>query len=200
MLGRGVIIRVTTVVSSGSTWYFLASCMNSACISFSFAGYLAATSSDCVQSVLRSYSSHGTVIASCAGAVTSQGGRTTLVLAIQPSWYSARSPIISKYWVLRVEGALAFFASKVYIMLTPSIGFCLIPSTTAGCLTPAACRMVGTMSMMWWNWSRTPPFSLITLGHEIAMPCLMPPKCEAICLVHENGVSNAQAHGTAMWL
>jgi len=39
-----------------------------------------------------------------------------------------------------------------------------------------------------------------SLGHEIAMPCLMPPKCEAICLVHENGVSKAHDHGTAMWL
>ena len=32
------------------------------------------------------------------------------------------------------------------------------------------------------------------------MPCRVPPKCEAICFVHENGVSNAHVHGTAMWL
>ena len=32
------------------------------------------------------------------------------------------------------------------------------------------------------------------------MPWRVPPKCEAICLVHENGVSNAHVHGTAMWL
>ena len=32
------------------------------------------------------------------------------------------------------------------------------------------------------------------------MPWRVPPKCEAICLVHVNGVSNAQVQGTAMWL
>ena len=32
-----------------------------------------------------------------------------------------------------------------------------------------------------------PPLSVITFGQEIAMPCFVPPKCEAICLVHENG-------------
>ena len=37
-------------------------------------------------------------------------------------------------------------------------------------------------------------------GQEIAMPCRVPPKCEAICLVQVNGVSKAQVHGTAMWL
>ena len=30
------------------------------------------------------------------------------------------------------------------------------------------------------------------------MPCRVPPKCEATCFVHLNGVSKAQAHGTAM--
>jgi hypothetical protein len=38
----------------------------------------------------------------------------------------ARLPIISKYCVVRVGGAVAFFASNVYVMLTPSIGLCLI--------------------------------------------------------------------------
>ena len=51
-----------------------------------------------------------------------------------------------------------------------------------------------------WNWLRMPPLSLITLGHEIAIPWRTPPRCDAICLVHGNGVSKAQAHGTAMWL
>ena len=55
-------------------------------------------------------------------------------------------------------------------MLTPSIGFCLMPSTVCGALTPVASRIVGTMSMMWWNWLRTPPASLMRFGHEIAMP------------------------------
>jgi hypothetical protein len=39
---------------------------------------------------------------------------------------------------------------------------------------------------------------LIRAGHEIAMPWRVPPKCEAICLVHWNGVSKAQAQPTAM--
>src|SRR5262245_4619867 len=59
MLGRGVMVRVTVDESSGSTWYFLASTQKRFCSSFSFAGYLAARFSDWVQSLLRSYSSHG---------------------------------------------------------------------------------------------------------------------------------------------
>ena len=85
-------------------------------------------------------------------------------------------------------------------MLTPSTGFCGMPSTTFGSRTPVASRIVGTMSITWWNWLRMPPLSLMTFGQEIAMPWRMPPKCEAICLVHENGASKAHAHGTAMWL
>ena len=83
-------------------------------------------------------------------------------------------------------------------MLTPSIGFCGMPSTTSGAGMPVASRIVGTMSMMWWNWLRMPPLSVMRPGHAMAMPWRTPPKCEAICLVQENGVSNAQAHGTAM--
>ena len=45
---------------------------------------------------------------------------------------------------------------------------------------------------------RTPPASLMRAGHEIAMPWRVPPKCEAICLVHLNGVSKAHDHATAM--
>ena len=59
MLGRGVMTRVTRELSSGSTWYFFASAWKIFCSSLSFAGYFAATSSDWVQSFLRSYSSHG---------------------------------------------------------------------------------------------------------------------------------------------
>src|SRR5215831_17828150 len=92
---------------------------------------------------------------------------------------------ISKYCVSRFDGALAFALSNVYTMLTPSIGLCLIPSTVSGALIPAASRIVGTMSITW-------------PGHEIAMPCRVPPKCDAICFVHLNGVSNAHAQGTAM--
>ncbi len=83
-------------------------------------------------------------------------------------------------------------------MLTPSIGFCLMPSTISGALTPVASRIVGTMSMTWWNWVRMPPASLMRFGHEIAMPWRVPPKCEATCLVHLNGVSNAHDQATAM--
>src|SRR5512136_134422 len=105
----------------------------------------------------------------------------------------ARSANISKYWVVCVDGAFALLASNVYIMLTPSIGLCLMPSTTSGCLMCAASRMVGTTSMTWWNWVRMPPLSLMTAGQDMAMPWRVPPKWETICLVQENGVSNAQA-------
>src|SRR5216683_3456127 len=105
---------------------------------------------------------------------------------------------ISKYWVLRVEGAVAFALSKVYAILTPSMGLCAMPLTVVGALIPETSRIVGTMSIMWWNWVRIPPTSLMRAGHEIAMPCCVPPKCEAICLVHLNGASNVQAHATAM--
>ena len=83
-------------------------------------------------------------------------------------------------------------------MLTPSIGFCSRPSTTFGAGMPVASRMVGTMSMTWWNCQRMPPLSLMRAGQEMAMPCLVPPKCEATSLVQENGVSKAQVHGIAM--
>src|SRR5208282_5327732 len=69
-------------------------------------------------------------------------------------------------------------------MLTPSIGFCLIPLTTSGARIPVASRIVGTISMQWWNCARMPPTSLMWPGQLIARPCLVPPKCDAICLVH----------------
>ncbi len=43
-----------------------------------------------------------------------------------------------------------------------------------------------------------PPVSLMRAGQEIAMPWRVPPKCEATCLVHLNGVSKAQDQATAM--
>src|SRR5262245_55254838 len=57
-LGRGETTRVAAAASSGSTWYLAASVQNSRSSSFTFSGYFAATSSDCVQSFVRSYSSH----------------------------------------------------------------------------------------------------------------------------------------------
>jgi hypothetical protein len=104
----------------------------------------------------------------------------------------------SKYWVLWAETAVAFALSKVYAMLTPSIGLCLMPLTSSGALIPVSSRIVGTMSITWWNWWRMPPASLMRAGHEMARPCRVPPKCDATCLVHLNGVSNAHAHATAM--
>ena len=83
-------------------------------------------------------------------------------------------------------------------MLTPSIGFCLMPLTMSGALMPAASRMVGTMSMTWWNCVRIPPTSVIWPGQEMAKPCRVPPKCDATCFVHLKGVSNAQDQPTAM--
>src|SRR5215471_443761 len=106
---------------------------------------------------------------------------------------------ISKYCVSRFDGALAFALSNVYTMLTPSIGLCLIPSTISGARMPAASRIVGTISITWWNCLRMPPGSLMWPGHEIAMPCRVPPKCDATCFVHLNGVSNAHAQATDMW-
>ena len=53
-LGRGVATRVAKVASSGMTWYFFASVQNSFSSSLTFCGYLAATSSNWVQSLVRS--------------------------------------------------------------------------------------------------------------------------------------------------
>ena len=38
---------------------------------------------------------------------------------------------------------------------------------------------------------------LMRAGQDIAIPCRVPPKCDATCLVHLNGVLNAQAQPTA---
>ena len=44
-----------------------------------------------------------------------------------------------------------------------------------------------------------PVTSLIRFGQAMTMPCRVPPKWEAICLVHLNGVSKAQAQPTAIY-
>ncbi len=49
---------------------------------------------------------------------------------------------------------------------------------------PVASSNVGTISITWWNCQRVPPLSVIFAGHEIAMPCRVPPKNDGICLVH----------------
>jgi hypothetical protein len=84
-------------------------------------------------------------------------------------------------------------------MLTPSMGFCSIPSITSGMGIPVASRIVGAISMTWWNWCRMPPLSLITSGQAMAIPCLVPPKCELTILVHVNGVPKAQVQPIDIW-
>ena len=69
-------------------------------------------------------------------------------------------------------------------MLTPSMGFCVTPLTDVGSGMPAASRMVGTMSMQWWNCARKPPLSLIRFGQEMTNGLRVPPRWLAICLPH----------------
>jgi hypothetical protein len=77
-------------------------------------------------------------------------------------------PNISKYCVCRLPGAS--FSAKEYAMLMPSIGFCGTPFTSRGSGIPATSRIVGAMSMMWWNCERKPPLSMMRLGHEMTRP------------------------------
>ena len=81
-------------------------------------------------------------------------------------------------------------------MLTPWIGFCGTPFSIEGALMPVASRIVGVMSMTWWNWLRSPPLSLMRAGQDMTMPLWVPPKCEAICLNHWKGVLSARAQPT----
>ena len=69
-------------------------------------------------------------------------------------------------------------------MLTPSIGFCAMPSTMSGAGIPVTSKSVGTTSFTWWNCQRIPPLSLMRAGHEIATPLRVPPKNDGICFVH----------------
>src|SRR5215831_15255464 len=87
MLGRGATSRVATEASSGSTSYFFASVRNTCFSCLTLSGYLAATSSHCVQSLVRSYSSQVTLFngSGLTAPMTSHGGRMTFVLSIQPS-------------------------------------------------------------------------------------------------------------------
>src|SRR5262245_65195146 len=100
---------------------------------------------------------------------SSHGGAGGVVLAYQPSWKTPRLANISKYCVVRAEGTFALALSHVYAMLTPSIGFCAMPLTIIGAGMAVTSRIVGTISIIWWNWLRIPPASLIRFGHAIAM-------------------------------
>ena len=72
-----------------------------------------------------------------------------------------------------------------------------MPSIIGGAWTPVASRMVGAMSIMWWNCRRMPPVSSTWPGQDMTRPCAVPPKCEATCFTHWNGVSIAQAQPAA---
>ncbi len=83
-------------------------------------------------------------------------------------------------------------------MLTPSIGVCTTPFTVFGSGIPAASSTVGAMSTTCWNWLRISPLALIRFGQLITSGLRVPPKFEATCLVHMNGVLPATAHPAAM--
>src|SRR3990172_12630176 len=105
-----------------------------------------------------------------------------------------RLPINSKYCDLWRVGAFA--SSKLYTRLKPSIGVCFTPLIIVGSLTPAASRIVGAMSMTEQNCERTSPVFLMRLGQETTRLLRVPPKCEATCFVHWNGVHIACAQPT----
>ena len=102
-------------------------------------------------------------------------------------------PITSKYWVRRPSTPGSVNEASID---WPSTGICSMPFTMAGASMPAAARMVGARSMTWWNWSRSPPASVMCRGHETAKPLRVPPKCDATCFIHWNGASRAHAHPT----
>ena len=58
----------------------------------------------------------------------------------------------------------------VLLLGVVAIGFCAMPSTITGAGLPVTSRIVGTMSITWWNYQRRPPLSLMCPGQEIAIP------------------------------
>ena len=60
-------------------------------------------------------------------------------------------------------------------MLTPSNGVCVWPLIVSGASTPSRSRIVGTMSIAWWYWSRTSPRAFVPAGHEMMHGSLVPP-------------------------
>jgi len=69
-----------------------------------------------------------------------------------------------------------------------------MPSTDVGWGIPASSRIVGPMSMTWVNWVRRPPGSARWLGQCTTIGLRAPPRWEATCLPHWNGVFPAHAH------
>ena len=58
------------------------------------------------------------------------------------------------------------------------------PFTSRGSGMPATSRIVGAMSMQWWNCERRPPRSEMPFGQDITSPLRVPPKCDATCFIH----------------
>ena len=54
-------------------------------------------------------------------------------------------------------------------------------------------RIVGPMSVTWVNCDRRPPASVIRSGQWMTSGLRVPPRCEATCLPHRNGVLPAHA-------
>ena len=83
-------------------------------------------------------------------------------------------------------------------MLTPSIGFCAMPFDHRSAPGPRGLEDrrhdVDDVVELGADAARV----LDAVGPGDAMPCRVPPKCEATCLVHLNGVSNAQDQATDM--
>ena len=61
--------------------------------------------------------------------------------------------------------------------------------------TPMAARMVGTMSITWWNCLRSSPLALIPFGQWTTSGFCVPPKC-VYCLHSLKGVLPASAQPT----
>jgi hypothetical protein len=68
-----------------------------------------------------------------------------------------------------------------------------MPSTDSGCGIPAISRIVGPMSITWVNWVRRPPGSVTWPGQCTTIGLRTPPRWEATCLPHWNGVFPAHA-------
>jgi hypothetical protein len=85
-------------------------------------------------------------------------------------------------------------SSNVYRIDTPASGVWSTPFTTRGMATPQHSRMVGTMSVTWWYWSRTCPRddAAMPAGQWTTSGSHTPPWYE-YRLNMRNGVENAMA-------
>ena len=116
MFGRGAMTRAATDASSGKTWYLFASATNFSRSSLTFSGYFAATFSLWLKSVFQVVEIEHLVVQRIGvGRAEGVPGRTIDLRAEEPAVveYNPHWPIISKYWVLCRDAALALAASKV---------------------------------------------------------------------------------------